>query len=195
MLQVGIAALFGGIVTLFLTAFFQDATNRFASTINSRLPGRGSVSKRRTLDGIWKSRYWYPSTQQGETLLDEHFIVLRQGIGGVYGFSLRHPRESKLVLKFEVDGNMATGTWREEAPGRRYRGACQLEILSTKQELRGIWIGFAEDLKIRDGSWELEQVSSRTGFWAHRRFRDRAELAFKRPGSDPGAPRTVKACR
>ncbi|MEU4211198.1 XRE family transcriptional regulator [Streptomyces sp. NPDC026206] len=117
-----------------------------------------------TLSGIWLSRYEYHSSGRGSDFTGEHFVVIIQHGNKLTARSLpdgsSNP-DSPLTLDLTVEGNVVTGTWREETAangyyaGAVYHGAIQLLVEPTGRKMSGKWVGFGKDFDVNTGPWEL----------------------------------------
>ncbi|MFI9309377.1 XRE family transcriptional regulator [Streptomyces triculaminicus] len=119
---------------------------------------------RGTLSGIWLSRYEYHSSGRGADFTGEHFVVVIQHGNKLTARSLPEGSsnpDSPLTLDLTVEGNVVTGTWREETAqngyyaGAVYHGAIQLLIEPTGRKMTGKWVGFGKDFDVNTGPWEL----------------------------------------
>lgn len=136
-----------------------------------------------TLNGIWKSRFAYESSQSAGELEDEYLIVLRQGRHGITGYSLDREEGSRLTLELKLERAVLTGTWQEYTPegDRAYHGTCQLLLSPTGNELIGKWMGFRRDNAIGVGPWDWERIDTRTGRSTRRAHEHEPGLAWHRP--------------
>ncbi|MCF3103928.1 XRE family transcriptional regulator [Streptomyces roseoverticillatus] len=117
-----------------------------------------------TLSGIWLSRYEYHSSGRGADFTGEHYVVVLQHGNKLTARSLPEGSsnpQSPLSLDLTVDGNVVTGTWREETAqdgyyaGAVYHGAVQLLVEPTGRKMSGKWVGFGKDFDVNTGPWEL----------------------------------------
>jgi DNA-binding transcriptional regulator YiaG len=126
------------------------------------------------LTGIWLSKYEYPSSSRGGTFTGSHYVVLIQRGSKVQVRSIGSP--GKLLMDLTAEGNVLTGTWREETDpegfyrGATYHGAIQLTIGPTEHRMTGQWAGFGKDGEVNSGPWTLDLVSSDTGTDAVQRY-------------------------
>ena len=64
-------------------------------------------------------------------------------------------------MDLSIDGNVVTGTWREETSregyyrGAIYHGAIQMLIEPTGRRITGKWVGFGRNMDVKSGPWEL----------------------------------------
>ncbi|MEK2474469.1 MULTISPECIES: XRE family transcriptional regulator [Streptomyces] len=117
-----------------------------------------------TVSGIWLSRYEYHSSGRGADFTGEHFVVIIQHRNKLTVRSLPEASsnpDSPLTMDLTVDGNVVTGTWREETAsdgyyaGAVYHGALQLLLEPTGRKMTGKWVGFGKDFDVNTGPWEL----------------------------------------
>ncbi|MCC2278499.1 helix-turn-helix domain-containing protein [Streptomyces sp. ET3-23] len=117
-----------------------------------------------TLSGIWLSRYEYHSSGRESDFTGEHFVVIIQHGNKLTARSLPEGSsnpDSPLTMDLTVDGNVVTGTWREETAqdgyyaGAVYHGALQLLVEPTGRKMVGKWVGFGKDFDVNTGPWEL----------------------------------------
>jgi transcriptional regulator with XRE-family HTH domain len=126
------------------------------------------------LTGIWMSRYEYLSSSRGGTFAGEHYVLLIQR--GTKAQARSIGSASKLVMDFTAEGNVLTGTWREETEpagyyrGAVYHGAIQLVVGPSGHRMKGQWTGFGKGGEVNTGPWTLDLVSAETGKEAVTRF-------------------------
>ncbi|WP_116214955.1 XRE family transcriptional regulator [Streptomyces olivoreticuli] len=117
-----------------------------------------------TLSGIWLSRYEYHSSGRETDFTGEHYVVVLQHGNKLTVRSLPEGSSnpnSPLTLDLTVEGNVVTGTWREETArdgyyaGAVYHGAIQLLVEPTGRKMIGKWVGFGKDFDVNTGPWEL----------------------------------------
>lgn len=130
--------------------------------------------------GIWRSRYFYPSTGRGKDFVGEHYVVLRQQDARMVGQSVQHSIGSRLRLELAIEKAVATGTWREQTSptgyykGATYHGTLQLVIDPGGRRMKGMWLGFGKDFSINSGEWELTWCEAQTSKSAQRAYYDKA---------------------
>jgi transcriptional regulator with XRE-family HTH domain len=115
-------------------------------------------------NGVWLSRYQYFSSGREGTFQGLHFVVLLQHDSQLTVRSLpgasSNP-DSNLSMDLSIDGNVVTGTWREETAregyyrGAVYHGAIQMLIEPTGRRITGKWVGFGRNMDVNSGPWEL----------------------------------------
>ncbi|MDP5311989.1 helix-turn-helix domain-containing protein [Streptomyces poriferorum] len=118
-------------------------------------PGRGNYS------GIWLSRYEYFSSGRENTYTGLHYVVLLQHGSRITVRSLPGSSDSPLTMDLAVEGNVITGTWKEQTAGEGYyqgavyHGAIQLLVEPTGRRMTGKWVGFGKEFDVNTGPWEL----------------------------------------
>ena len=126
------------------------------------------------LTGIWLSKYKYPSSSRGKWYSGAHYVLLIQRGSKAQVRSVGSP--SKLLMELTAEGNVLTGTWREETDpegyyrGATYHGAIQLTVGPSGHRMKGQWAGFGKEGEVNTGPWTLDLVSSDTGAEAIQRF-------------------------
>lgn len=130
-------------------------------------------------EGIWFSRYVYPSTRREGSFTGEHYLVTRQHGKRLIGQSLPHTTGSQLRIELALAGPVATGSWRETTSpdgyykGATYHGTLQLVVDPSGRRMRGMWLGFGRDFTINSGEWELQRQESSAAKAIQRRYHDR----------------------
>jgi transcriptional regulator with XRE-family HTH domain len=126
------------------------------------------------LTGIWLSKYKYPSSSRGKLYTGAHHVLLIHRGSKVHARSIGSP--SNLLMDLTAEGNVLTGTWREETDpdgyyrGATYHGAIQLTVGPSGHRMKGQWAGFGKDGEVNSGPWTLDLVSSDTGAEAIEKF-------------------------
>ncbi|WP_201851514.1 hypothetical protein [Myceligenerans indicum] len=114
--------------------------------------------------GVWLSRYQYFSSGRDGTFQALHHVVLLQHDSRLTVRSLPGASStpgSNLSMELTIEGNVATGTWREETSredhyrGAIYHGAIQMLIEPTGRRITGKWVGFGRNMDVNSGPWEL----------------------------------------
>jgi hypothetical protein len=141
------------------------------------------------LDGVWRSSYEYTTAERpGETLIDEHFLEIRERRAVVLATSIPRATGSSLSLSLAVDGSVMTGTWRERTPTRReYHGACQFELNPTRDGAQGLWLGFSQKRGVLSGTWVLRREGYDLDRRTRQKYRGRDDIAWRRPISTPSS--------
>lgn len=117
--------------------------------------GKGNYS------GVWLSRYEYFSSGRDNTFTGLHYVVLLQHGNRLTVRSLPGSSDSPLTMELSIDGNVVTGTWKEQTAGDGYyqgavyHGAIQLLVEPTGRKMLGKWVGFGKEFDVNTGPWEL----------------------------------------
>ena len=119
-----------------------------------------------SLPGIWRSRRWYPNTKhESRTDTSEHYVRIDRAANGFVIHSLPDKSGSYLQAHFEMDTNLATGTYIEDTSpkgewiGMAYKGGFQLIVSDDLKHMSGGWVGVGYNNgnpKIFADRWELE---------------------------------------
>jgi len=176
----------GVLLGLPAVSLFQPYVDRTVERARRGLDGHATAAL--PLDGIWRSSYEYTTAEQPELILvDEHFLEVRERRRALAAKSLPRATASALSLSLDIDGSVLTGTWREHTPTRReYHGACQFELNPTRDEARGVWLGFSRTRGVLSGTWVLRREGYALDRRTRSRYRDRADLAWRLPA--PSSP-------
>ena len=117
------------------------------------------------LSGTWCSRYVYESSSDGKSHTDEHEVALELIDGSITVKSNPHPDGSLFIINLTGDGNVFTGTWREQASptgiykGAIFHGAIQLILSDDGRKLTGCWVGFnSARTRVKTGEWTLTKL-------------------------------------
>lgn len=119
----------------------------------------------KTLDtsGIWLSKFRYTSSARPGEFESQHYskihrkgdtLVIESVVGG----------RSYRITKLNLDGRVATGSWQQANAedgyykGVIYHGAVQLVVDEDGKAMRGMWIGFGRDMRVKSGPWEISYV-------------------------------------
>ncbi|MFF4220674.1 XRE family transcriptional regulator [Streptomyces nondiastaticus] len=141
----------------------KTAEPRVATALGGAVP-MAKHNDHGTLSGIWLSRYEYHSSGRDADFTGEHYVVVLQHGNKLTARSLPEGSSnpnSPLTLDLTVEGNVVTGTWREETAqdgyyaGAAYHGAVQLLVEPTGRKMTGKWVGFGKDFDVNTGPWEL----------------------------------------
>jgi hypothetical protein len=142
----------GAIISAIISIFFGPLIEQLASRLlGGVLPGGDS-----DLRGDWRSVYHY--TSQGRPEEAEQLMRLSQIGRTVYGKNIGGSSQHKHAIKVNVNGDWATGAWRNTARGARHYGVMQLRILPSGREMKGRWIGFDSNADIQEGDWAWTRV-------------------------------------
>jgi hypothetical protein len=177
----GVGAILSIGLGLLAASLLQDRVDRLVATAWGWL--RRDNPKALPLDGIWRSRYEYTSSDAPDVCLaDEHFIEVWERRGRLMARSLTRPGGSLLTIQLSVASSALTGTWRERTPSRReYHGACQFELAPTRDSARGLWTGFSRGRGVLAGPWEIHRVSYDRRRRTRHEFEDRTDLDWGTP--------------
>jgi hypothetical protein len=113
------------------------------------------------LSGIWRSEYSYYSTSRQETFSDVHYVHVQQSGRQITIKSLDNATGSEISLDLALDGFYATGAWQERTSqagyykGAVYRGAIQLLVSPSLNQMAGKWLGFGKNFTINNGDWQF----------------------------------------
>lgn len=138
-------------------------------------PANGSHS------GIWLSRYEYFSSGRENTFTGLHYVVLLQHGNRITVRSLPGSSDSPLTMDLAVEGNVITGTWKEQTAGEGYyqgavyHGAIQLLAEPTGRRMTGKWVGFGKEFDVNTGPWTLVFKESSTNKAALEKYNQRPE--------------------
>jgi hypothetical protein len=121
----------------------------------------GDVERKgESMRGIWQALSDFESS--GKSNMQVAVFQVRQIGNYVVMKSISSDIGSSYSLRGKISSeNFITGTWFEVTKDERfYHGAFQLEILPTRNELRGKWIGFNRAHNVLSGSWIWTRESS-----------------------------------
>ena len=123
------------------------------------------MAKRYDFSGVWRSKYRFKSsTRKGEFEKIDYVKMHLKGDQLVIG-SVPDQDEAYMIVRFSMDGRVATGSWQDYMPkhdyykGRVYHGAAQLVMDDDGNALRGKWVGFGENMTVNTGEWEIARAS------------------------------------
>lgn len=116
--------------------------------------------------GIWLSKLRYTSgNRPGEFEVQHYSKIHRKGktlvIESVAG------GRSYRIARLSLDGRIATGSWEQVNAedgyykGVTYHGAVQFVVDEDGKALRGMWIGFGQNMKVKSGPWEVVYVGEK----------------------------------
>lgn len=117
-----------------------------------------------TFSGVWKSSYKYYDKGRDAYFWSEYYVRLNQKGDTLIVESLPEVNPAYLFMRLHLDGNLATGSWREESAkdgyyqGLIYIGAVQLVIEEDKKHLWGKWVAWGKYKTMNDGKWELTYI-------------------------------------
>ncbi|HJQ08054.1 MAG TPA: hypothetical protein VJ836_01075 [Candidatus Saccharimonadales bacterium] len=114
--------------------------------------------------GIWRSTFCYTSsTRDNKEFETEHYSIIHEKDNQIVIESLPST-DSYRITRLTLDGRIATGTWEQQNAkegyyeGARYWGAIQLIVDEDGNAMRGKWIGFGSNMKVKSGPWEIVRV-------------------------------------
>jgi hypothetical protein len=117
--------------------------------------------------GIWRSTFRYQSSGRGDQEFEtEHYSIIHEKGDDIVIESLPS-QNSYRVTRLKLDGRVATGTWEQQNSekgyyeGKRYWGAIQLVLDEDGKAMRGMWIGFGENMKVKSGPWEIVRIGTK----------------------------------
>lgn len=139
----------------------HDLSSSSSATSSSQSPSPVNGLGRGNYSGIWLSRYEYFSSGRENTYTGLHYVVLLQHGNRITVRSLPGSSDSPLTMDLAVEGNVITGTWKEQTAGTGYyqgavyHGAIQLLAEPTGRRMTGKWVGFGKEFDVNTGPWEL----------------------------------------
>jgi hypothetical protein len=132
------------------------------SKLQSVSSGRFSTHQEPRL-GVWRSKYWYPSSSRKGVFNSEHLVQLHKVNRYLVAESLPD-NSSYLLIRLTVDDAIATGSWHEQTnvrgyyKGAIYHGAIQLVVSADGAHMKGKWVGFGKDMAVNVGDWQLDYL-------------------------------------
>jgi hypothetical protein len=128
--------------------------------------------KKQDFSGTWQAYRWHPSPDDSTEEVNEYKVSAYQTGHDVIFQSVPSEDGSYLLIRLTINGDVATGTWFENAPldsefhGAMYDGAGQLIISDDKRNMEGLWAGAGMDhklnkLRIYTGRWELKYLGDK----------------------------------
>lgn len=109
--------------------------------------------------GIWRSTFCYNGHSE------VHHVTLQRS--GKYIILQSLPNDnSYCIARLVVEERIATGSWEIQGfqlldnPATRVWGALQLILDDDGFGLRGMWVGFGNELKVKSGSWDVVAVEN-----------------------------------
>lgn len=122
------------------------------------------MHKHTDFSGTWHFCYWYPSNNHdGEDPSEYDMRAVQEGNTLILE-SLPNDIDAYMLVRLNIDGDTATGTWHEttsprgEFKGMSYSGAGQLLVDRSKKKMEGNWAGIGIDRT-------TEQAAMYTGRW------------------------------
>lgn len=108
------------------------------------------------LRGRWRSTYGFRS--KGRPAVGHQVMELAQLGKVVHGRYVNGPGPHRHYIRLVVQGDFATGTWRNVSRGARHHGVLQLKIAPGGTEMSGRWLGFDRGSAIQEGTWDWERL-------------------------------------
>jgi transcriptional regulator with XRE-family HTH domain len=140
-------------------------------------PEPGPASAAAPLNGIWVSRYEYPSTGRGQRANAHYVLVIQHGAHlTVRSLPGTAPPGGRLLMELTVNGQAVTGTWTEWTDpggyyqGSVYHGAIQMLVELSGRKMAGQWAGFGREYEVNTGPWSLELVTRDTSAQAQAEY-------------------------
>lgn len=123
---------------------------------------------KKTFSGIWLCTYKYHSNVRGEDAEAKSYVRVHQKGDRVTFETIGNMNDSYLMMRLHIDegidGEVATGTWHEQASQEGYyqsavrHGALQLFIADDYKRLWGKWLGYDSTKNMQANDWELVYV-------------------------------------
>jgi hypothetical protein len=114
------------------------------------------------LTGVWRSSYY--KSDDPEEVATEHYVNLRLMGNQLVVESIPGPSGSYLLGRFTVDDRVLTGSYQSQNSPHNstkealYYGAAQLVLDEDGSTLRGMGVGFGENMEVKSTVWILEHV-------------------------------------
>lgn len=120
--------------------------------------------------GKWLFRHWYPTTDDAAEESAEYEMDAQQNGDHIVFQSVEDDgKDAYMLVRLNIDGNVATGSWHEDAhqhgpfEGAQYSGAGQLIITDDGGSMEGVWAGAGLDRaagkpRIYTGRWEFKKL-------------------------------------
>lgn len=115
--------------------------------------------------GVWRSSYYKTEDESSKHRVEtEHYVTIRCMGNQVIVESIPGPSESYLLGRFTIDGRVLTGSYQSQnsphnsAKGALYYGAAQLVMDKNGQAMRGMGVGFGENMEVKSTHWEIVRV-------------------------------------
>ena len=117
----------------------------------------------------WRFTHWYPNKDDSKQLKGEYMMRGHQQGSILVLQSEPDSTGAYLLVRLNIDGNVASGSWHERAAddsevgGREYSGAGQLIISEDGEQMEGLWVGAgfdhgAKQLRLYTDKWEIIRV-------------------------------------
>lgn len=174
-----ISFVLGSIGTQIIVVIFDSKIEMLVSKLVFRW------DKSKTFRGIWLGTYKYESTRTTGIQIAQHFIRIKKiGKSNIMMDSRKIHLGSRIIIRGKIDGNIITGTWKEETSKNRiYYGAIQLAVSPAGKEINGIWVGFDSKGKIQSGDWDFEQLTDKNDKRTRKLFLSEIDKTVRIPES------------
>lgn len=122
-----------------------------------------SSSAHDEISGIWKSDYYYRSSEKESDSESVQYVRMYPQGGELVVETLPN-NDAYFVARFWLDGDVATGSWQgisapeSERHGAVYHGAVQLVISKDRKHMKGRWVGFGKKMEVKTGPWEFSYL-------------------------------------
>lgn len=109
--------------------------------------------------GIWRSTFRYNDNEE------VHHVTLQRS-GKYMVLQSLSKDKSYCIARLTVDERIATGSWEmqgvilSEQGATRVWGALQLILDDDGFGMRGMWVGFGNELKVKSGSWDVVSIEN-----------------------------------
>jgi hypothetical protein len=120
--------------------------------------------------GVWRSNYYKADDKDDPNRVEtEQYVTIRAMGNQVIVESIPGPSGSYLLGRFTIDDRVLTGSYQSQnspnnsAKDALYYGAAQLVVDEDGQALRGMGVGFGENMEVKSTYWELMHVGQGQG--------------------------------
>lgn len=115
--------------------------------------------------GVWRSSYYKAEEKDLDTKVEtEHYVNIRSMGNQIIVESIPGPSGSYLLGRFTIDDRVLTGSYQSQnSPNNStkdalYYGAAQLVVDEDGQALRGMGVGFGENMEVKSTYWQITHV-------------------------------------
>lgn len=115
--------------------------------------------------GVWRSSYYKSEDKDAADRKDtEHYVTLKQIGNQLIVESIPGPSGSYLLGRFTCDDRVFTGSYQSQnSPNNStkdalYYGAAQLVLDEDGQALRGMGVGFGENMEVKSTYWDIVHI-------------------------------------
>jgi hypothetical protein len=115
--------------------------------------------------GVWRSSYYKAEDATNDARKEtEHYVTLKKIGNQLIVESIPGPSGSYLLGRFTIDDRIVTGSYQSQnSPNNStkdalYYGAAQLVIDEDGQSMRGMGVGFGENMEVKSTYWNLVHV-------------------------------------